>query len=157
MFTTQSHSQSNRKERKVENLRRGRIKMGWMSRFLAAVAFLAIGVIFSPETFGHHSHPNLLSILKLAHLLCFSVAFGAALWVTFIGGIIMFKYLSFFLPPSLLPSSVSSFNPQKGFFFYIYILVNNIHSPASSRFLGICRGINLGTCRQRCSRPTSLW
>lgn len=70
-----------------------------MSRFLAAVAFLAVGVIFSPETFGskpdgqHQHQPNLLIFLKLAHLLCFSVAFGAALWVTFIGGIIMFKNL----------------------------------------------------------------
>nr|XP_027118366.1 transmembrane protein 205-like [Coffea arabica] len=75
--------------------------MGWMSRFLAAVTFLAVGVIFSPETFGstspqdgqQHHLPKLLSFLKLAHLLCFSTAWGAALWVTFIGGIIMFKNL----------------------------------------------------------------
>ncbi|CAK9145203.1 unnamed protein product [Ilex paraguariensis] len=71
--------------------------MGWMSRFLAAVAFLAIGVIFSPETFGSKSDgqepPKLTTFLKLAHLLCFSTAWGAALWVTFIGGIIMFKNL----------------------------------------------------------------
>ncbi|XP_058188383.1 uncharacterized protein LOC131305350 [Rhododendron vialii] len=73
--------------------------MGWMSRFIAAVAFLAIGVIFSPEKFGSISSsdglqpPKLSTYLKLAHLLCFSTAFGAALWVTFIGGIIMFKNL----------------------------------------------------------------
>ncbi|KAL3531525.1 hypothetical protein ACH5RR_010847 [Cinchona calisaya] len=74
--------------------------MGWLSRFLTAVAFLAVGVIFSPETFGsksdggNHDHPpKLVSFLKLAHLLCFSTAWGAALWVTFIGGIIMFKNL----------------------------------------------------------------
>ncbi|KAL2540444.1 Late [Abeliophyllum distichum] len=71
--------------------------MGWMSRFLAAVTFLAIGVIFSPETFGsklEDQHPPKIStLLKLAHLLCFSTAWGAALWVTFIGGIIMFKNL----------------------------------------------------------------
>ncbi|XP_055818068.1 uncharacterized protein LOC129887133 [Solanum dulcamara] len=71
--------------------------MGWMTRFLAAVAFLAIGVLFSPETFGSKSDgqhsPKLATYLKLAHLLCFSTAFGAALWVTFIGGIIMFKNL----------------------------------------------------------------
>ncbi|KAI7992284.1 hypothetical protein ACSBR2_021350 [Camellia fascicularis] len=66
--------------------------MGWMSRFIAAVAFLAIGVIFSPETFGSSSS-KLPTYLKLAHLLCFSTAWGAALWVTFIGGIIMFKNL----------------------------------------------------------------
>ena len=68
--------------------------MGWLTRFLAAVAFLAIGVIFSPETFGSKS-PALSTYLKLAHLLSFATAFGAALWVTFIGGIIMFKYVSF--------------------------------------------------------------
>ncbi|XP_052184990.1 uncharacterized protein LOC127796717 [Diospyros lotus] len=71
--------------------------MGWLSRFLTAVSFLAIGVIFSPETFGSSSDgqkiPKLLTFLKLAHLLCFSTAWGAALWVTFIGGIIMFKHL----------------------------------------------------------------
>ncbi|XP_009378694.2 transmembrane protein 205 [Pyrus x bretschneideri] len=71
--------------------------MAWLTRFVAAVAFLAIGVIFSPETFGSKSDglksPTLSTYLKLAHLLCFSTAFGAALWVTFIGGIIMFKNL----------------------------------------------------------------
>ncbi|KAJ6729388.1 hypothetical protein OIU85_020317 [Salix viminalis] len=67
--------------------------MGWLSRFLAAVAFFAAGVLFSPETLGSNSVTHLSAYLKLAHLLCFSTAFGAALWVTFIGGIIMFKNL----------------------------------------------------------------
>ncbi|KAL9360339.1 hypothetical protein Peur_048462 [Populus x canadensis] len=67
--------------------------MGWLSRFLAAIAFFAIGVLFSPETFGSKSVTHLSAYLKLAHLLCFSTAFGSALWVTFIGGIIMFKNL----------------------------------------------------------------
>ncbi|XP_059437957.1 uncharacterized protein LOC132170850 [Corylus avellana] len=71
--------------------------MGWLTRFLAAVAFLAIGVIFSPETFGSQSDgqnsTKFAIYLKLAHLLSFSTAFGSALWVTFIGGIIMFKNL----------------------------------------------------------------
>nr|AHF21581.1 late embryogenesis abundant protein [Tamarix hispida] len=70
--------------------------MGWLSRFVVAVAFLAVGIIFSPETFGSSNSfnsPNLLTILKLTHLLCFATAWGAALWVTFIGGIIMFKNL----------------------------------------------------------------
>ena len=70
--------------------------MGWLTRFLGAVAFLAVGVIFSPETFGsksdgENSTSKLAIYLKLAHLLCYSTAFGTALWVTFIGGIIMFK------------------------------------------------------------------
>ncbi|XP_059625602.1 uncharacterized protein LOC132268783 [Cornus florida] len=71
--------------------------MGWITRFLTAVAFLAVGIIFSPESFGSksdgHFPSNLSTYLKLAHLLCFSTAWGAALWVTFIGGIIMFKNL----------------------------------------------------------------
>ena len=69
--------------------------MGWLTRFLGAVTFLAVGVIFSPETFGSKSDGShsskLTAALKLAHLLCFATAWGAALWVTFIGGIIMFK------------------------------------------------------------------
>ncbi|CAL0300222.1 unnamed protein product [Lupinus luteus] len=68
--------------------------MGWVTRFLTAVAFLTVGVIFSPETFRSNSDTaNVSTFLKLAHLLSFSTAFGAALWVTFIGGIIMFKNL----------------------------------------------------------------
>jgi hypothetical protein len=66
--------------------------MGWLTRFIGAVSFLAIGILFSPETFGAKS-PNLPTLIKLAHLLCFATAWGAALWVTFIGGIIMFKNL----------------------------------------------------------------
>ncbi|XWS36112.1 hypothetical protein CRYUN_Cryun20dG0056300 [Craigia yunnanensis] len=71
--------------------------MAWITRFLTAVAFLAVGVIFSPDTFGSKSDgpysPNLSTFIKLAHLLSFATAWGAALWVTFIGGIIMFKNL----------------------------------------------------------------
>ncbi|KAL6505067.1 hypothetical protein OROGR_024884 [Orobanche gracilis] len=52
--------------------------MAWMTRFITAVAFLAIGVIFSPETFGSRSDgqnfPMLVRGLKLAHLICFSTA-----------------------------------------------------------------------------------
>ncbi|KAF8387794.1 hypothetical protein HHK36_026451 [Tetracentron sinense] len=71
--------------------------MAWITRFLVAVAFLAFGILFSPDTFGSKSdggYSSKLSVsLKLAHLLSFSTAWGAALWVTFIGGIIMFKHL----------------------------------------------------------------
>ncbi|XP_010521444.1 PREDICTED: transmembrane protein 205-like [Tarenaya hassleriana] len=71
--------------------------MAWLTRLLAAVAFLAVGVIFSPEIFGSKSDgenpAKVTALLKLAHLLSFSTAWGAALWVTFIGGIIMFKNL----------------------------------------------------------------
>ncbi|GAU30095.1 hypothetical protein TSUD_55790 [Trifolium subterraneum] len=64
--------------------------MGRASLITTAVVFLAIGVIISPETFGPKS-TALSTYIKLAHLLGFSIAFGAALWVTFIGGIIMFN------------------------------------------------------------------
>ncbi|KAL4038902.1 hypothetical protein IC575_002539 [Cucumis melo] len=71
--------------------------MAWLTRFLTAVVFLAMGVVFSPETFGSNSKtfnaPKLSMYLKLAHLLSYSTAWGASLWVTFIGGIIMFKNL----------------------------------------------------------------
>ncbi|GAB2298367.1 hypothetical protein Dimus_032433 [Dionaea muscipula] len=69
--------------------------MAWLTRFVAAVTFLAIGVIFSPETFGPSSSKSqtITTLVKLAHLLCFSTAWGTALWVGFIGGIIMFNNL----------------------------------------------------------------
>ncbi|XP_075491592.1 uncharacterized protein LOC142529823 [Primulina tabacum] len=71
--------------------------MAWLTRFTTAMAFLAVGVIFSPESFGSISGgqnlPIVITVVKLAYLLCFSTAWGAALWVTFIGGIIMFKNL----------------------------------------------------------------
>ncbi|GMH25749.1 hypothetical protein Nepgr_027592 [Nepenthes gracilis] len=71
--------------------------MAWLTRFVVAVVFLAIGVIISPETFGSNSEgprsPKLSTFIKLAHLLCFATAWGAALWATFIGGVIMFKNL----------------------------------------------------------------
>lgn len=64
---------------------------------MAAVAFLAVGVVFAPDSLvassaGPRSPDSpLATAAKLAHLLCFATSFGAALWVTFIGGIIMFK------------------------------------------------------------------
>ncbi|MQL77632.1 hypothetical protein Taro_010041 [Colocasia esculenta] len=78
--------------------------MSWITRFLTAVSFLVVGIVFVPDIFG--SRPDgspssssssaavlSLSLVKLAHLLSFATAWGAALWVTFIGGIIMFKNL----------------------------------------------------------------
>ncbi|KAK8968320.1 hypothetical protein KSP40_PGU008275 [Platanthera guangdongensis] len=69
--------------------------MAWSTRFLVAVAFLAAGVVFAPDFFGStaDSPAIAVSLAKLAHLLCFATSFGASLWVTFIGGIIMFKVL----------------------------------------------------------------
>ncbi|KAG1326201.1 putative zinc finger matrin-type protein 2 [Cocos nucifera] len=69
--------------------------MAWATRFLAAVAFLVVGVVFAPDLFGSGpaSPTAAVSVAKIAHLLCFATCWGAALWVTFIGGIIMFKYL----------------------------------------------------------------
>ncbi|ERN16769.1 transmembrane protein 205 [Amborella trichopoda] len=68
--------------------------MAWITRFLAVVTFFAIGIVFSSQTFTSTNPSGVISSsLKLAHLLSFSTAWGAALWVTFIGGIIMFKNL----------------------------------------------------------------
>ncbi|KAG6516775.1 transmembrane protein 205-like [Zingiber officinale] len=69
--------------------------MTWSTRFLTAVAFLSVGVVFAPDVFG--SGPDApaaaITAAKLLHLLAFATAWGSSLWVTFIGGIIMFKYL----------------------------------------------------------------
>ncbi|XP_028771074.1 transmembrane protein 205-like [Neltuma alba] len=71
--------------------------MGWLARLLAGLALLAAGVLFSPQTLRSGSDARisvkLSTYLRLAHLLSFSAAFGTVLWVTFIGGIIMFKNL----------------------------------------------------------------
>ncbi|PRQ16917.1 hypothetical protein RchiOBHm_Chr7g0189431 [Rosa chinensis] len=66
----------------------------WLSRFLVAMGFLAIRVIFSQETKSDGPKSSALSTtLKLAHLLNFFTAFGAYLKVTFLGDTIMFKTL----------------------------------------------------------------
>ncbi|KAJ3681349.1 hypothetical protein LUZ60_015838 [Juncus effusus] len=68
--------------------------MGWLTRFSAALAFLAVGVVFAPDVLGgSHSSAPAVTAAKMAHLLCFATSWGAALWVTFVGGIIMFKHL----------------------------------------------------------------
>ncbi|XP_047087391.1 transmembrane protein 205-like [Lolium rigidum] len=70
--------------------------MGWAARFLTAVSFLAAGVLFAPDALlgGSPGRPAAgVAAARLAHLLCFATAWGAALWVTFIGGIVMFKNL----------------------------------------------------------------
>ncbi|KAG6524760.1 transmembrane protein 205-like [Zingiber officinale] len=69
--------------------------MGWSTRFLTAVAFLTVGVVFAPDVFGSGPEAPAAAVTaaKLCHLLAFATAWGASLWVTFIGGIIMFKYL----------------------------------------------------------------
>ncbi|XP_009402510.2 uncharacterized protein LOC135674717 [Musa acuminata AAA Group] len=69
--------------------------MSWSTRFLTAVAFLAVGVVFAPDVLGsgRESPAGAITAVKLCHLLAFATAWGAALWVTFIGGIIMFKNL----------------------------------------------------------------
>ncbi|THU62654.1 hypothetical protein C4D60_Mb01t07360 [Musa balbisiana] len=69
--------------------------MAWSTRFLTAVAFLAVGVIFAPDVLGSgpESPAVVVTAAKLCHLLAFATAWGTALWVTFIGGIIMFKNL----------------------------------------------------------------
>ncbi|PWZ53349.1 Transmembrane protein 205 [Zea mays] len=68
--------------------------MGWATRFLAAVCFFAAGVLFVPEALlGSPSGAGAVTAAKLAHVLSFATSWGAALWATFIGGIIMFKNL----------------------------------------------------------------
>ncbi|KAL5224200.1 hypothetical protein ABZP36_010839 [Zizania latifolia] len=74
--------------------------MAWATRFLAAVCFFAVGVVFAPDALlgarsgsGSGSGGGAATAAKMAHLLCFATSWGAALWATFIGGIIMFKNL----------------------------------------------------------------
>ncbi|MCO5599532.1 hypothetical protein L7F22_053638 [Adiantum nelumboides] len=75
----------------------------WITRFVVVISFLALGMLISPDPFtaafinNHHASdtssysPSVP--LRLAYLLSFATAWGTSLWVTFIGGIIMFKHL----------------------------------------------------------------
>jgi hypothetical protein len=69
--------------------------MGWAARFLTAVSFLAAGVLFAPDALGggggSGSGAGAAAAARLVHVLAFATAWGAGLWVTFIGGIVMFK------------------------------------------------------------------
>ncbi|CAN6373491.1 unnamed protein product, partial [Urochloa humidicola] len=72
--------------------------MGWAARFLTAVSFLAAGVLFAPDALVRlggtgDGAATAAAAARLVHLLAFATAWGAGLWVTFIGGIVMFKYL----------------------------------------------------------------
>jgi hypothetical protein len=68
--------------------------MAWATRFLSAVCFFAAGVLFAPDVLlGARSGSGATAVTaaKVSHLLSFATSWGAALWATFIGGIIMFK------------------------------------------------------------------
>ncbi|PUZ45776.1 hypothetical protein GQ55_8G251700 [Panicum hallii var. hallii] len=73
--------------------------MGWAARFLTAAAFLAAGLLFAPDALrlgggsGDGNAATAAAAARLVHLLAFATAWGAGLWVTFVGGIVMFKYL----------------------------------------------------------------
>lgn len=124
--------------------------MAWMTRFLSAVAFFAFGVLFAPNTFhAGDSSSSLLLSLKLLHLLSFSTAWGTALWVTFIGGIIMFKLL---LPSVTLVLFVFFLT---GFITDSILFINPYKHKSIHVCVGIYRGTSLGICRARCSLLTS--
>jgi hypothetical protein len=71
--------------------------MGWAARFLTAAAFLAAGLLFAPDALrlgggsGDGNAARAAAAARLVHLLAFATAWGAGLWVTFVGGIVMFK------------------------------------------------------------------
>ncbi|KAL6654285.1 hypothetical protein ACP70R_007750 [Stipagrostis hirtigluma subsp. patula] len=69
--------------------------MGWAARFLTAVSFLAAGVLFAPDALLLQGRPGAAAAAaaRLAHVLAMATAWGAGLWVTFIGGILMFRHL----------------------------------------------------------------
>jgi hypothetical protein len=53
------------------------------------------GVLFAPDALGagggSGSGAGAAAAARLVHVLAFATAWGAGLWVTFIGGIVMFK------------------------------------------------------------------
>lgn len=65
--------------------------MLWITRFAVLLSFLALGILPISSTFKHAASSTVA--LRLAYLLGFATVWGTSLWVTFIGGIIMFKNL----------------------------------------------------------------
>ncbi|EFJ32072.1 hypothetical protein SELMODRAFT_169057 [Selaginella moellendorffii] len=73
----------------------------WITRFLSVLGFLALGLALSPlgdHLRGWAAGKNAAAgggalAVRMVHLLGFATAWGTSLWVTFIGGIIMFKHL----------------------------------------------------------------
>ncbi|TVU23571.1 hypothetical protein EJB05_25945 [Eragrostis curvula] len=64
----------------------------WAVRLLTVVSFHAAGVLFVPDALlGGLTGSGLAAAAMLAHLVSFAAAWGAGLWVTFVGGIAMFK------------------------------------------------------------------
>jgi flagellar basal body-associated protein FliL len=95
-----SVSAPRRKEKeKKKKKKKKKKKMSWIIRFISILGFLALGALLyssssSSSSFSSASPSRITSFgvaLRLAHLLSFATAWGVSLWVTFIGGIIMFK------------------------------------------------------------------
>ncbi|TVU12259.1 hypothetical protein EJB05_45894, partial [Eragrostis curvula] len=94
--------------------------MGWAARFLTAVSFLAAGVLFAPDAVLGGRSGGGVAAAKLAHILSLATAWGAGLWVTFIGGKIMFK----FLPRH-------QFGSLQGMVFQAYFMLKSVCSAIS--------------------------
>ncbi|KAK3128584.1 hypothetical protein QOZ80_6BG0463720 [Eleusine coracana subsp. coracana] len=94
--------------------------MGWAARFLTAVSFLAAGVLFAPDAVLGGRSGGAVAAAKLAHLLSLATAWGAGLWVTFIGGSIMSK----FLPRH-------KFGSLQGTLFQAYFMLKSVCSATS--------------------------
>ncbi|KAG6544587.1 hypothetical protein Mapa_014009 [Marchantia paleacea] len=68
---------------------------------VTVLSLVATGLAFCPDpvakklelSSGVSAMWSLTTLLRFLHLISFATAFGTALWVTFIGGIIMFKHL----------------------------------------------------------------
>jgi small subunit ribosomal protein S2e len=72
--------------------------MGWFTNLVVVMACVAGGLVLYPVQItdagkGEQAGVTLSGIVRLVHLLSFATAFGMSLWVSFIGGIIMFKNL----------------------------------------------------------------
>nr|CAB3490547.1 unnamed protein product [Digitaria exilis] len=64
--------------------------MGWAARFLTAASFLAAGVAFAPGAL-RLGGDGAAAAARLFHVLSFATAWGAGLWVAFIGATVMSK------------------------------------------------------------------
>ncbi|WVZ49750.1 hypothetical protein U9M48_001080 [Paspalum notatum var. saurae] len=111
--------------------------MGWAARFLTAASFLAAGVLFAPRALrlGRSGDGAPAAASRLAHLLAFAIAWGAALWVSSVGASVMFNITR------KVHCLISCSTRKK-----------NIQPPYR-----ICRDTSLGVCREKCSIHSSIF
>lgn len=93
---------------KLEKKRSEFVTMGWFTNLVVVMSCVAGGLVLYPVQVtdigaAEQAAVTVSGIVRLVHLLSFATAFGTAVWASFIGGIIMFKWVPLFVAFHFLP------------------------------------------------------